>query len=249
MFKPHTSSLPKFRLIRLSSILGGAVDSVRKWSTIVLEMRTNQMSQRKGLPIPSALKALLGSTGRAKLLAHFFLHPGEAFHIRELVRLLEGSPGSLLRELRRLEAIRLLRTERVGNQVRYSLDQKHPLYKDLQQIMLKTAAVDAVLREALQSARGVELAVLYGSFAKGEPTSRSDLDLMIVGGATDRALAPAIAKAEQFLGREVSYTRYTREEARKKIRQHSSFVCSALAGPTVLVLGDNDDELFALARR
>jgi predicted nucleotidyltransferase len=213
-------------------------------------MRTSRTTPPQQLvPISPALKALVGSTGRAKLLAHFFLHPGEAFHIRELARLLDESPGSLLRDLRRLEAIRLLQTERVGNQVRYSLDQKHPLHRDLQRMILKTTAVDAVLHEALQPVRDIELAVLYGSFARGEATSRSDLDLMIIGDVTDRALAPAIAKAEQFLGREVAYTRYPREEAREKIRQRNSFVHNVLAGPTVLVLGSTDDELFALAQR
>jgi hypothetical protein len=88
-------------------------------------MRTSRGSPQRITPVSPGLKALVGSTGRAKLLAHFFLHPGEAFHIRELARLLGESPGSLLRDLRRLEAIRLLQTERVGNQVRYSLDQKH----------------------------------------------------------------------------------------------------------------------------
>ncbi len=212
-------------------------------------MRTSPATQHHITPVSPALKALVGSTGRAKLLAHFFLHPGKAFHVRELARLLDESPGSLLRNLRRLEAIQLLQTERVGNQVRYSLDQKHPLYRDLQRIILKTTAVDAVLREALRRVRGIELAVLCGSFARGEATSRSDLDLMVIGNATDRALAPAIAKAEQFLGREVSYTRYPREEAREKIRQRTSFVHNVLAGATVLVFGSSDDELFALARR
>ena len=101
------------------------IDFVRKLSTLVLEMRTSRGSPQRITPVSPGLKALVGSTGRAKLLAHFFLHPGEAFHIRELARLLGESPGSLLRDLRRLEAIRLLQTERVGNQVRYSLDQKH----------------------------------------------------------------------------------------------------------------------------
>src|SRR6266513_4416572 len=177
-------------------------------------MRTNRTPPQRVPPVSPALKALLGSTGRAKLLAHFFLHPGEAFHVRELARLLDESPGSLLRDLRRLEAIRLLQTEHVGNQIRYSLDQKHALYKDLQRMILKTAAVDAVLHEALKPVGGIELAVLYGSFAKGKATSRSDLDLMIIGDIPDRTIAPVIAKAEEFLGREVSYTRYPREEAR-----------------------------------
>jgi predicted nucleotidyltransferase len=212
-------------------------------------MRTHEKISQHVLRVSPALKALLGSTGRTKLLVHFFLHPAEAFHIRELARVLDESPGSLLRDLRRLETIRLLRTERVGNQVRYSLDQKHMLYKDLQRMILKTAAVDAVLREALQPVEGIELALLYGSFAKGKATSRSDLDLMIIGDVTDRALAPVLAKAEEFLGREVSYTRYPREEAREKIRRRSSFVRSVFVGPSLLVLGNGDDELFTLARR
>lgn len=207
------------------------------------------MPVQQVLPVPPALKALLGSTGRAKLLTHFFLHPGEAFHTRELARLLDESPGSLLRDLRRLETIRLLQTNRVGNQVRYSMDQNHPLYSDLQRIILKTTAADAVLREALESVRGVELAFLYGSFAKGEAASQSDLDLMIIGDVSDRALAPAIAKAEEFLKREVSYTRYPREEARTKMRQRNSFARNVFAGPTVLVVGNRDDELFSIARR
>ncbi len=211
-------------------------------------MRTARATPQH-VPIAPALKALLGSTGRAKLLVYFFLHPGEAFHVRELARLLDESPGSLLRNLRRLETIRLLQAVRMGNQVRYSLDQKHPLFRDLQRVILKTAAVDAVLREALQPVGGIELAVLYGSFAKGKATSRSDLDLMIIGDATDRALTPVMARAEEFLGREVSYTRYPREEARKKVKRRSSFVRSVLAGPSILVLGRSDDELFALARR
>ncbi len=183
------------------------------------------MPRQPALPVPPALKALLGSTGRARLLAHFLLHPGEAFHTRELARLLDASPGSLLRDLRRLETIQLLHVNRVGNQVRYSMDQKHPLYTELQSIILKTTAADAVLREALQSVPGIELALLYGSFPKGEATSRSDLDLMIIGDVTPR------------------------EEVRNEIRQRNSFVHNVLAGPTVLVVGNGDDELFSLARR
>ncbi len=217
-------------------------------STIVLEMRTNVARLKHPPLVPSSLKALLGSTGRAKLLVQFFLHPGDAFHVRELARLLHESPGSLLRDLRRFEATRLLQSERVGNQVRYALNRKHPLYIDLQRMIIKTAAADTVLREALQSVRGVELAVVDGSFAKGRATSQSDLDLLIVGDVTDRALVPAIARSEEFLRREVSYTRYPREEAREKAKRRGSFVRTVLAGPNVLILGQSDDELFTLAR-
>src|SRR2546425_3490774 len=227
---------------------GAALTIVLNLSTIVLEMRTDVVGQKHAPVVPLGLKALLGSTGRAKLLVQFFLHPGDAFHVRELARLLHESPGSLLRDLRRLEATQLLQTERVGNQVRYSLNRTHPLYMDLQRIIIKTAAADTVLREALQSVRGVELAVLYGSFAKGRATSQSDLNLLIIGDVTDRVLVPAIARSEEFLGREVSYTRYPRKEAADKAKRRGSFVRNVLAGQNVLILGHSDDELFTLAR-
>src|SRR5437588_11105222 len=103
-------------------------------------MRTNHTAPQRVLPVSPALKALLGSTGRAKLLAHFFLHPGEALPVRELGRLLDESRGSMLRDLRRREAIRILQMERVGTQSRYWLGQKHPLANDLHRLSLKTAA-------------------------------------------------------------------------------------------------------------
>ncbi len=194
------------------------------------------------------LKTLLGSASRAKLLSHFLLHPGEGFHVRELERILDEPAGNLLRDLRRFQNINLLNIERIGNQVRYTLDRKHPLYEGLQRLVLRTAAADTVLTEALRPLRGIELAFLYGSFVKGAGDARSDLDLMIVGSVSDRPLVPAIARAERALGREVSYTRYTRAEAKKKAQQHDSFVRSVLAGPKIVFIGSADDELFELAQ-
>ncbi len=126
-------------------------------------------SNRKGsrrVPSP-VLKTLLGSASRAKLLSHFLLHPGEGFHVRELERILDEPAGNLLRDLRRFQNINLLDIERIGNQVRYTFDGKHPLYEGLQRLVLRTAAADTVLTDALRPLRGIELAFLYGSFVKG----------------------------------------------------------------------------------
>ena len=199
--------------------------------------------------VPSVLRTLLGSETRAKLLVQFVLHPDQAFHVRELERLLDEPAGNLLRDLRRLHAIRLLEAERIGNQVRYSLHRTHPLYEDLQRVVLKTVAGDAVLKEALHPVKGVELAFLYGSFVKGEATTRSDLDLMVIGDVSERELASAVARAERTLGREVSYARYTRAEARKKAQRRDSFLQRVLTGPRIVFVGSAKDELFQVARR
>lgn len=195
-----------------------------------------------------ALSALLGSNTRAKLLVYFVLHPSEQFHVRELERRLHEPAGNLLRDLRRFHSIHLLTTQRSGNQVKYALDRNHPLYEDLQRLVLKTAGIGQTLKEALQAIGGVELAFIYGSFAKGEADARSDLDLMVIGTVTDEVLAPAVAEVERQLGRAVSYTRYTRQEARTRARQDGSFLRSVLADPRVILVGTNRDELFRAAR-
>ncbi len=206
--------------------------------------------RRKRSPASSpVLRALFGSETRARLLAHFVLHPGEAFHVRELERLLHEPAGNLLRDLRRFRAIRLLDTERIGNQVRYTMDREHPLYADLQGLVLRTVAADSVLAETLRSLKRIELGFLYGSFVKGDATTRSDLDLMVIGDVSEEELASATARAERTLRREVSYTHYTRGEARAKARQQGSFVQRVLAGPRIVFLGRDDDELFEIARR
>lgn len=212
-------------------------------------MSTSGRIRVRGHDPSTVLKTLLGSASRAKLLSHFLLRPGEAFHVRELERILHEPAGNLLRDLRRFQAIDLLNAERVGNQVRYTLDREHPLYEDLQRLVLKTTAADSVLMEVLRPLRGIELAFLYGSFVKGEGNARSDFDLMVIGTVSDRSLAPAVARAEHALTRDVSYTRYTREEARRKVQEPDSFVRSVFTGPKIVFLGRANDELFALAQR
>lgn len=218
-----------------------------KMITIAITVNTSARKGKPGHSPSPVLKTLLGSTTRTKLLSHFSLHPGEEFHVRELERILGEPASNLLRDLRRLRGIKLLETRQIGNQVRYTLNRTHPLYEDLQRLVLKTAAAVTVLAEALRSLKEVELAFVYGSFAKGEADARSDLDLMVIGEVSDRSLAPVVAMAERELGREVSYTQYNRAEAKKKSRQRDSFLHGVLAGPRIVLIGSAEDELFNLA--
>ncbi|MBI4279639.1 MAG: nucleotidyltransferase domain-containing protein [Armatimonadetes bacterium] len=221
---------------------------VIKWSTIVIEMSTDIRSARQPR-VPPVLRTLLGSAARAKLLSHFLLHPGETFHVRALQRILGEPAGNLLRDLRRLQAIDLLQAERVGNQVRYALNQGHPLYQDLQRLVVRASAAHTILKDALSLLKGIELAFLYGSFVRGDADVRSDLDLMVIGSVSDRTLTPVLARAERVLGREVAYTRFSRAEARAKAQQAGSFVQSVFSGPKIVFIGREDDELFRLAER
>lgn len=198
-------------------------------------------------PVSKTLKRLFSSKLRVKVLSHLFFHPGEAFHVRRLAAELHESPGSVARELAHLQEAGLVSSRAVGNQKPYTLREDNPIYGDLRNIFVKTSGAGAELRSALEKIPAVELAFIYGSYATGQAHAASDIDLMVIGDASDRELAPAIARIERSLKRQINYTLCTRGDAEKKLGKKGEFVHEVLAGPRILLIGRADDGLFRAA--
>ena len=97
--------------------------------------------------------------------------------------------------------------------------------------------------EALAPLGGqLDLAFIYGSVARGQDTSASDVDLLLVSetlGYADvmAALHPAIER----LGRQVNPTIYTRDELARRIREGNAFVTKLLAQPKLWLIGGEHD--------
>jgi predicted nucleotidyltransferase len=198
--------------------------------------------------VPPLLKALFSSKLRVKLLEHFCFHPGQEFHVRRLATALDEPVGTVARELARLERAGVLASHRVGNQRQYGLAENCPILDELRSLFLKTSGASVELRAALEKLAGVELAFLYGSYARGDAHGTSDMDLMIVGCAVDRELAPAVARVERRLKREISYTICTRAAAEKRLGRAGDFVHEVFTGPRILLIGSAHDRLFRTAR-
>lgn len=198
-------------------------------------------------PVPLTLKHLFSSKLRVNILAHFFFHPGESFYVRRLALELGSPVGAVGRELAHLQEAALLCSQRVGNQKHYSLRQDSPILEDLRNIFLKTSGASAELRTALEKVPGVELAFIFGSYASGEATAASDLDLMVVGETSNRNLAPVVARVERRLKREINYTLFARHEVDKRLGQQGDFVHEVFSGPKIMLVGKSDDRLFRAA--
>lgn len=195
------------------------------------------------------LKALFSSETRIKVLSHFFLHPGENFYLRQMEKLLGIPVGQLGRELLNLEKIQLLTSCLEGNQKRYSINREFPLYEELKHIFLKTAGAGDTIRESLSELKGVELAFIYGSFAKGEEHPGSDMDVMIVGDIPDREVSRVISRAERRLKRAVNYSLYERKEVSARLKKKDNFIQTVFSEPHIILLGSENDELFRTDQR
>jgi predicted nucleotidyltransferase len=190
----------------------------------------------------TTLADALFSRTRGGVFRELFSHP-QGVHLRELERRIGVNSRQLLRELRLLRAAGILTSEHVGNLVLYRFNRDCPVYDEIQSLARKTVGLADVMRQALEPFRErVELAYIFGSFARGEERADSDVDLMIVGSVTRRELATPLREAADGLKREINAVFYTAAEYAKALNEHDSFVHRVHVGPRLgILIGSNHE--------
>jgi len=195
------------------------------------------------------LKTLFSSEVRIDILSHFFMHPGEGYYIRQLEKILNKPVSNIQKELVKLEKINLFSSSIEGNQKRYTLKNEFPLYNELRNIFIKTAGLSDLIRDELKSLKDIEFAFIYGSFASGDETSQSDLDLMIIGNISGISINRSIKKVEKKISRVINYSIYSRKEIEDRINDNDNFIKTILEGPIILIIGKKDDRLFRIRKK
>lgn len=189
------------------------------------------------------LSSLLFSDYRRRVLGLLLLHPDTTYHVRELARLTGTSAGTLHKELTKLTTGGVLRRQEVGNQVRYSADRDCPVFEELASILRKTSGLVDVLVEALSSIeKNIALAFVFGSVARGEQQSNSDVDVMLVGNLGFADAVQVLHPVQVTLQREINPVVYSLEEFRRRAASHDSFIREVLSQPKLFVVG-NENEL------
>jgi predicted nucleotidyltransferase len=85
--------------------------------------------------------------------------------------------------------------------------------------------LENVLRDALRPlGDSIELAFVFGSTARNRQTQESDIDLLIIGGATLKSLSGSLRQAENVLGRRISPAIYTRDSFRQRCQRGDPFL-------------------------
>ena len=188
------------------------------------------------------LESLIGSKTRVSLLTLFLMNPGRQYYVREISRLIDVDVSPLRKELANLESIGLLKSERVGNQKHYRVDETHFLYQDLQKLILKTEGIAQVLVERFSTSEAIEILFIYGSFAAGKAHERSDIDLFVVGEIENDDLIASITDTERKLGREINYTLLRRDELMERIRKRDPFIMNVFREPKIVIAGHHELE-------
>jgi predicted nucleotidyltransferase len=185
---------------------------------------------------------LLFPKTRASILAATLMHPEKWWYLADLSRHIGVPSSSLQRELDSLVEGGVLLRRREGKQVYFKPDTDCPLMPDLQGLMTKTIGLVDVLRDALSPFEdSIQVAFVYGSLARSEELSESDVDLMIVGDVKLADLSPKLQNAENRLGRQVNPMLYSQEEFSSKLRQGHHFLRSVCEHEKLFVFGGQHD--------
>lgn len=205
-------------------------------------MRIYIRIMRKKRPIDA-----LFPKARRDILSATFGQPERWWYMSELAQQFNTTPSSLQRELQSLVSSGILRQRRDGRRTYFQAESASPIFRELRGIIVKTLGLEEAIKEALvEFGDRVACAFLYGSVARRQEHTLSDVDLMIIGSVGLSELSPSLRVLEKKFGREINATCYSPNEFRKKVEAENHFVTSVLKGAKTFLKGDKD-ELESLA--
>ena len=181
---------------------------------------------------------LFGRT-RAALLRELYANPDRRISFNELVRRLKSGPGAVTRELELLTGAGLVIEHREGNQRFLSAGRTSPVFAEIKALIAKTSGVHALIRDALQDLEpSIDVALIFGSVARGSERADSDLDLFVVGTAGYSVVAQRMHAVADRLGRSVQTLYFDSAAAADRRSLRKASTRALLAGPRLFVLGD-----------
>ena len=173
------------------------------------------------------------------ILAILSENPQKEYYLHELGRLLGKKPGVFQIGINSLESQGWVTSRKQGTLRLFKINEQHPLYKEVKSFVSKTVGVEAQLRDILISIEGIEIALIYGSYAKDSMRPDSDVDVLVVvsSNKAEDKLVSELSRVEKMLGREINYKLYNEKDFRLKRKNKDPFLAGILADKHSLLKG------------
>ncbi len=179
---------------------------------------------------------------RQGILATTYLQPEQWWYLSELAEKIGATPSSLQRELKSLSQNGLLRTKREGNRLYFQAETDSPVFKPLQELIGQTLGIVPALEETLaQFAKKIDFGFIYGSVAKGEEHSLSDVDVLIIGEIGLAEIAKPLRNLERKFGREINANHYKKSEFIGKLKEKNHFLSRIIEEQKLFLKGNSDE--------
>lgn len=159
------------------------------------------------------IETLISSKTRIKLLLKFFLNSNMTAYLRSLESEFGESTNAIRVELNRLEQAGMLVSRLDGNKKIFQANIQHPLFRDVQSILMKSVGLDRVIENVVNRLGEVQRVYLVGEFSKGNDSQI--IDLIFIGNIDRNYLLQLIEKVEALINRKIRYLIYSEGEAQQ----------------------------------
>ncbi|MEQ8243662.1 ArsR family transcriptional regulator [Fulvivirga sp.] len=156
------------------------------------------------------IETLITSKTRIKLLLKFFLNPNTTGYLRSLEQEFGESTNAIRLELNRLEKANMLVSKLDGNKKVFNVNQKHPLFKEINTIVKKYLGINVLVEKIISKLGDVKQVLLTGDLANGKDADI--LDIILIGDVDNEYLNKLIVKAEKVIQRRIRYIVMTEPE-------------------------------------
>lgn len=157
------------------------------------------------------IETLISSKTRIKLLLKFFLNSKNTAYLRNLEEEFGESSNAIRLELNKFEKAGFLASNSEGNKKIFTVNTKHPLFQDINRIIMKMVGLEYVVDYVLQRIGDLEKVYLVGNMSRGKDTNI--IDLVLVGDNLNKTfLIEQIEKAEKKIGKKIRYVHFESKE-------------------------------------
>lgn len=146
---------------------------------------------------------LISSKTRVKLLLRFFLNSDTKSYLRNLESEFGESTNAIRLELNKFEKAGMLLSEQEGNRKYFKANTRHPLFKDINNIVFKYIGLDWIVDYVAKRLGNLTKVYLTGSFANG--LDGNSIDLVFVGEVNEVFLKELCQKVRKKIHREIKY--------------------------------------------
>lgn len=185
------------------------------------------------------LERLFTSKARIKILGYLFFRKKETY-LREIAKELKLAPSAVKRELDNLAELDIIK--KIKNKI--VLNEENPFLEELKQIFLKTDFIIYPIKKALDK-KEIEFALIFGSFAKGNFNSESDVDLLIIGKINLSEIIKLLKPIENKINRDINPIIWNINEFKE--RKKGKFASEIFSGKILMIKGE-ENELRKIAK-
>lgn len=191
------------------------------------------------------LEKFLVSKVRIKLLKLYLSDPSQSYHVRGITRLLDEEINAVRRELERMAKVKLVRSERKGNRLYYSVRTDFQYYNEFLALIQKEFGLGQEIIKSAKKLGDVSYAWLTKFYTKQVQKGPNDVDLVVIGDKIDFGeLARHVKSAEEETGRQINYTVMGLHEFDLRKQRRDKFVMDLFLSSRVMLVGDEDKMLL-----